>query len=41
MGVDVVLFFMDSDDTEKLAVGNDSIYRENDSTFVYIKQSLL
>ncbi len=39
MGVDVVLFFMDSDDTEKLAVGNDSIYRENDSTFVYIKSA--
>ena len=37
IGTDMVLYFMDSDDAEKLVVGNDSIYRDNDSAFVYVK----
>ena len=36
-GIDVVLYFMNADDTPKLAIGNDSIYRENDEEFVYVK----
>lgn len=37
MGIDVVLYFMNSDDTPKLAIGTDSIYRENDEEYVYVK----
>ncbi len=38
-GVDMVLYFMNTDDTEKLAVGNDSVYRENGEEFVYVRSA--
>ena len=37
IGTNMVLYFMDSDDSEKLVVGNDSIYRENEDQYVYVK----
>ena len=37
IGTNMVLYFMDSDDSEKLVVGNDSIYRNNEEEFVYVK----
>jgi len=37
LGTDVVLFFLEEDDTPKLVVGKDSINYENDEYFVYVK----
>ena len=37
LGTDLVLFFLEEDDTPKLVVGKDSLNYENDEYFVYVK----
>ena len=37
IGTNLTLYFMEGDDTEKLAIGNDSIFREGAVTFVYVR----
>ena len=39
LGSNQILFFLNGDSTEKLAVGNDSINRENGESFVYVRNA--